>query len=92
MGEADVDGETLRDLEGVPLAELSQLGLHGDDIAAGWWFVAHHRPVSGVVLPVGRGELQELDWVGLDIETCQVSDVRDVWRYGRYRIITSRTD
>ena len=71
MGEADVDGETLRYLEGVPLAELSQLGLHGDDIAAGRGFVAHHGPVSCVVLPVGGGQLEELDRVGLDIETWQ---------------------
>ena len=69
VGEADVDGEPGRDLEGVPLAELRQLRLHGDDVAAGRRFVAKHRPVGRVVLPVGGGQLQELDGIGLDVET-----------------------
>ena len=77
VGEAGVDGETLGDLESVPLAELRQFGLPGHEVAAGRQVVAHHGPVGRVVLPVGRGELQELDWIGLDIET---------WREERYQI------
>ena len=76
VGQADVDGEALGDLEGVPLAELGQLGLPGHDVAAGREVVAHHGPVSRVVLPVWRGELQELDRIGLDIETCGLGDMR----------------
>ena len=57
------------DLKGVPLAELCQLGLHGHDVAAWRGFVAQHRPVGRVVLPVRGGELQELHRVRLDVET-----------------------
>ena len=82
MSQADVDGEAGRDLQGVPLAELGQLRLHRDNVAAGRRFVAQHRPVGRVLLPVGRGQLQELDGIGLDVETWvtggyQISDIWD---------------
>ena len=69
MAQTDVDGHTLGDLQGVPLTELRQLGLPRHDVAARRDLVAHHGPVSNVLLPVGRSELQELDRIGLDIET-----------------------
>ena len=56
-------------MQRVPVTKLCQLGLPGDNVAPGWCVVAHHGPVGGVVLPVGRCHLQELDWIRLDVDT-----------------------
>ena len=69
VGDCQVQCHSLRDNERVRGAELREVGLSGDNVAAGGDPVAKHRPVGGVVRPVGGCDLQELNRVGLDVHS-----------------------